>query len=154
MKRKNNKGFTLVEILAAVVIMGILTGVAVPAVTHFIEKSRQKSYEAMEESLKDAAFNYAMNEGLDFDASRAAYYHAWLDSDMLMEEKYLDSMVDPADKSKTCEGFVGIRNDGNDTDDSVNDFKYCIYLKCSRYENDFASDNHGRASCWSSRYAN
>ena len=57
MKRKNNKGFTLVEILVAVVIMGILTGVAVPAVTHFIERSRQKSYETMEESLKDAAFN-------------------------------------------------------------------------------------------------
>lgn len=149
MKRKNNKGFTLVEILVAVVIMGILTGVAVPAVTHFIERSRQKSYETMEESLKDAAFNYAMNEGLDFDENSSS---TWLDSDMLMEEKYLDSMVDPADKSKTCKGFVGIYNDGNVDVDSVNDFVYCIYLKCSRYENDFVSDNRVRVSCWSTRY--
>lgn len=142
MKRKNNKGFTLIEILAAVVILGIISTIAVPAVTHFIEKSRQKSYETMEKSLKDAAFNYAMNEGLDFEEKSS---YTWLDSDMLMEEKYLDSMVDPADKNKTCDGFVGIRNDGNDAADSVNDFKYCIYLKCSRYENNY---NH----CWGSRY--
>ena len=42
--RKNNKGFTLVELLAVIVIMGILMMVAIPAVTRTIENSRKDTF--------------------------------------------------------------------------------------------------------------
>lgn len=54
----NNKGFTLVEILATVAIMAILSGVAVAGVTRYLEKTRQKAYEAIENNVYDAASAY------------------------------------------------------------------------------------------------
>ena len=38
-KIKNNKGFTMVELLAAVTILGILATIAIVSVTNTIEKS-------------------------------------------------------------------------------------------------------------------
>ncbi len=137
---KNNKGFTLVEILAVVVILGILTGVAVPAVSHFINKSRQKSYEMMKESLKEAAFNYVMNEGVDLSEFDEGYF-IWFDSDVLVDEKYLETLIDPANKNKTCTGRVGIRKIPTSewSTDSIDDFIYCIHLKCSKGESRFGN---------------
>ena len=44
MKKINSKGFTLVELLAVIVIMGILMMVAIPAVTRTIENSRKDTF--------------------------------------------------------------------------------------------------------------
>ena len=41
---KNNKGFTLIEILAVIIIIGILMIIAVPAVTQYITNSRNFSF--------------------------------------------------------------------------------------------------------------
>lgn len=41
---KNSKGFTLVELLAAVVILGILTAFAVPSIMKVITNNRDKTY--------------------------------------------------------------------------------------------------------------
>ena len=41
--RKNNKGFTLVELLAVIVILGLLMAIAIPSVTKYITQSRVKT---------------------------------------------------------------------------------------------------------------
>ena len=41
---KNKKGFTLVELLAAIVILGILSVFALPTITRMFESSRNKMY--------------------------------------------------------------------------------------------------------------
>lgn len=41
---KNNKGFTLIEIIAVVVILGLVLAIAVPAVSSYITSSRKTSY--------------------------------------------------------------------------------------------------------------
>ena len=41
--RRNNKGFTLVELLAVIVILGLLMAIAIPSVTKYITQSRKKT---------------------------------------------------------------------------------------------------------------
>lgn len=44
MKKLNKKGFTLVELLAVIVIMALLVAVAIPAVTRYLETARKGTY--------------------------------------------------------------------------------------------------------------
>ncbi len=64
----NQKGFTLVEILAVIVVLGILMTVAGIGVTKVINDSRDKLIEDQMKSLADTAINYVANEGFFFDA--------------------------------------------------------------------------------------
>ena len=52
--KKNNKGFTLVELLAVIVIMGILMMVAIPSVTRTIENSRKDTFVDIAKSYGNA----------------------------------------------------------------------------------------------------
>lgn len=44
--KNNKKGFTLVELLAVIVILGVLLLIAVPAVSNIIDSSKKKSFES------------------------------------------------------------------------------------------------------------
>lgn len=44
MKRLNKKAFTLIELLAVIIILGVLLLIAVPAVSRYIQESREDTY--------------------------------------------------------------------------------------------------------------
>lgn len=57
---KNNKGFTLVEVIAVVVILGILSVMAAPQVFRLVDESRKKVY-VQEANRLIALAQYTMN---------------------------------------------------------------------------------------------
>jgi prepilin-type N-terminal cleavage/methylation domain-containing protein len=53
----NKKGFTLIEVIAVIIIIGVLALVTVPAVARYITSSKNKTYISYEHNLKVAAQN-------------------------------------------------------------------------------------------------
>ncbi|MGE5456463.1 MAG: type II secretion system protein [Ignavibacteriales bacterium] len=49
------KAFTLVELLAVIVILGIIGTIAIPTITDTIKSSKQKLYETQVEEIEDTA---------------------------------------------------------------------------------------------------
>ncbi len=63
---KNKRGVTLVELLAVIIILGIIAAIAVPTIGNLIERQRQNAAEAEWTSVEEAARLYAVD--LDEDA--------------------------------------------------------------------------------------
>ena len=55
------KGFTLLELLAVIVILSILVVLAVPKVTDILRTSKQKTYETNKEVIEKAAKGYILD---------------------------------------------------------------------------------------------
>jgi len=56
----NQKGLTLIELLAVIVVLGIVMAIAVPSVMGVIEKSRLEADKASLMVVKEAGLRYAM----------------------------------------------------------------------------------------------
>jgi len=57
--RDNEKGFTLVELLVVVLIIGILTAIAVPHYTSSVERARATEAMNLVKSINEAVYSYA-----------------------------------------------------------------------------------------------
>ena len=78
---KNRKGFTLVELLAAVVILGIITAISFPLLKRFSETSENRRFGLYGDSLKDLAKSY-----VDLSAKEEINYYDYY------KEKYCNNI--------------------------------------------------------------
>lgn len=62
MKKNLNSGFTLIELVIIMVILGVLAAVAVPRLGNTIDSSEQSAEEAVIGSLRSALEVYAMDQ--------------------------------------------------------------------------------------------
>ncbi len=141
-------GFTLVELLAAVAILGILSGVAVAGVSSSQRKAREKAYDTMETSAYSAAQNYIQKHnsvipsttGFD-DFTSTEYLDNFLNNpanykqiatSTLIEEGLLEDLKDPKAKSASCSGQVyvtKIKGAGGRLDT----YSYLVIINCQDY---------------------
>ena len=69
----NNKGFTLVELMIAVVIIATLASIALPAYNNYVEEARLTSAKSSALSIKPYLEEYYLETGSYFDSSTDTY---------------------------------------------------------------------------------
>lgn len=135
--KNNNKGFTLIEILAAITILAIISTIATVAVFRYLDRTRKSSYETMEKSICDAANNYVINERLESDVVEAGSSGVTYDAKELMSSKYLENLMDPKNNKKVCSANVNVRvTDATLDDDAIPEYYYFVKLRCKDYSSD------------------
>ena len=71
--KKNNRGFTLVELLAVIVILGLLMAIAIPSITKYITQSRIKTLTTTMDSYVTAIVNQVNNGEYKFSDSTKVF---------------------------------------------------------------------------------
>jgi len=67
MKKTNNKGFSLVELIIVIAIMAVLIGVLAPQFIKYVERSRESTDLQNVEEVKTAVETYVADHGEDSD---------------------------------------------------------------------------------------
>ena len=118
----NKKGFTMIELLAAIVVMGILSVLAITGVTRLIEKSKDEKKEDYAQMLKIAAQSYMeANKG---ELPKRSGNQTYVTAPTLKDKRYLKEdeggCVEVHKKSNTTYEYV-VKLDGNckSTDDTA-----------------------------------
>lgn len=111
------KGFTLVELLAVIAILGLIMVIVTPIVTDLITSSKQKAYEEQVKFIENAAMNWSTTHSSDINTD--PYY---VSVDRLITDGFIDQdeLLDPKSKQK-MNGCVKIKYDSTY---SNYDFKY------------------------------
>lgn len=114
---KNKKGFTLVELLAVIVILGVLLMIAVPAVQNVIKKTKNNATQKQAELFIDAAKKMTIIDEATSDM--VIYKLSDLDSDV--------------DKNRFTGMVVALKENGS--------YKYYIYLNDSVNKKTIGNNN-------------
>lgn len=114
---KNKKGFTLVELLAVIVILGVLLMIAVPAVQNVIKKTKNNATQKQAELFIDAAKKMAIIDEAT--------------SDMLIYK--LSDLDSDVDKNRFTGMVVALKENGS--------YKYYIYLNDSVNKKTIGNNN-------------
>ena len=118
----NRKGFTLVELLATIVIITIIGGIAIISYTSYIKSSHDRVFTSYQDSMHaEAAYYLSRNSSLipkNNDTVR-----------LMLEELGMDTFVNPDDNSDICaNSYVDVtRSDVN----GVISLTYNVCMKCS-----------------------
>lgn len=136
----NNKGFSMIELLGVIVIIGILFAVALPAVTKYIGKTRDRAYDNIYESAYSAAQGKYMN---DLQTGNTEY-----EIKDLYDQGYMDEPIDPSNKG-FCDGKVFITEDEST---EVSEYTFKVKLNCTNecreyYSGKKSSNNGKKVNC-------
>ena len=116
---KNKKGFTLTEILATIVILGVILAIAVPSYNALSKKFEKEYYDKLEGSVLAAAKSY-WKDNPDR-RPKELLKSNYIALDDLIKEKHIENVTEYRSK-KGLEGYIIIINVGN----GKYDYKTCI----------------------------
>ena len=139
MKRINNKGFTLVELLAIIAITAIILGVGTYGIVNLVNESKEKGSLISETSIKKSASLYAdeADDSLWIDPGSGNYKYYCITIEELINKGIIKKnakLPDNINKSN----YISIKKDkvslvksepvilGDNADVNSNDYKACV----------------------------
>lgn len=124
---KNKSGFTLIEILAAVTILGVLSIVAIVSVNNIIQKAKSNHYTTAEDNLKMAGQSYVQQNRSAL--PKTVGQKTRIPLKILVEKNYIEPIKDYNDNDCDLErSYVQIFKY------SQNDYSYLSFLDCPLYD--------------------
>ena len=134
----NKKGFTMLELLAVIIILGILITLAYMGVSRYLNQARNATYSDFEQNIKDGVTNYLIDHTGTIPNEGESLV---VDVKKLVCEGYVEDLQDPRESSKTCNlDSYAIVKRNNDTSSNM-DIEYSACLKCSGYESPACSNS-------------
>lgn len=124
-KRLNQKGFTLVELLAVLVILIAIMGIAIPSISSSLERTKSKQNESRYKILESAAEQYIT------DNKNKVYTNLGSNESCCFQIKNLSNYLSDDEMEDA---------DGNDLSNY-----YIIFTKPNSYE--YSTTNNGLNSC-------
>lgn len=130
------KGFTLVELVAVIVVLALVILVAFPAITGIMGDSKERAYKEQVSLIEDAARRWGSANNDRLSENEVVKVNV----ETLIREGYISNenstvLKDPTDNSKNMNGCVEIKYNTIN-----NQYEYKYNDKCS---NEFYTDNSG-----------
>jgi len=129
-------GFTLVELLAVIVILGCIGSIAVISYNSYIKSSEKQSYTTAETTMKsgvESIYTYCSANGNVYSYCKELPNYNETERftiEEIISAGFMDPVIDNGDKSKKCTGYVDVKNIN-----SVSlKLEYKVCLKCSDYQ--------------------
>ena len=119
----NKRGFTLIEMLAVVAILGILSTIASVLVSRYLNRANTSAYDTMAQSLYESSQNYIMDH---MDLLEKTSFT--INSSDLLENDYIDEMKNPKNENENCTADISIKN--NNINNEMSNLEYTIIIKC------------------------
>ncbi len=125
MKKEN--GFTLVELLGVITIIGILAIITIPKVTQYVGKAKNTYYDQTIKNIETATNEYLMDYTDKIPDTEGGYTEILLKT--LMDEKYIGTIQNNETK-ETCNENSVIRVTSGASKGANNNLKIDVCLKC------------------------
>lgn len=122
---KNKKGFTLVEVIAVVVIIALLAGISIPLVSKYMNESKIKYNEELEKEFLTIVKDYYADNPEEL--PRGSNFRKSVSINELQAKNYLSGVLANAD-GESCDESVGYV-----TLDDNGELKYDVCLKCGKF---------------------
>ena len=128
---KNNKGFTLVELLAVITILGVLAAVGMVSMNKYLKQAREASYTDYEKTLKQSSENALVQNSRLIPAINNKIV---VDGNWLKCQGYMKKLRDPKNNNRDCaDSSYVIISRGADISFNMN-IDYQVCLKCGNYQ--------------------
>lgn len=127
----NKKGFTMVELLAVIVLLGVLGTIGVVATNKYLVQSREKSYRILSQTIYEAYENCAIEGNCELPAPGDALKCT---SDnlkkLLVDKRYLENLKNPYNGHEDCTGTITVSAGNNPTYKDYIKYTYKVELIC------------------------
>ena len=107
-----NKGFTLIELICVITILGLIALIAVPTVNTMIQKSKEDAYEEQITTIEKACKTYMSKNSLELpkdDETKCISIQTMQKAGLLSK----DEIKNPLETDETFKGGVNVSWNGN-----------------------------------------
>ena len=134
----NKKGFTMLELLAVIIILGILITLAYMGVSRYLNQARSTTYEDFEKNITSGVTNYLIDHTGSIPNEGESLV---VDVEKLVCEGYIEDLQDPRESARTCnlESYALVKRNNNTGYNMDIDYEAC--LVCAGYKSPACSNS-------------